>query len=69
MSFMQEISRLIQKLPEYLLYKSITHTEMAETWQLGSWRKLPIKQQPQYPDAAKLEAALEEGVFVMSEFL
>ena len=29
-------------------------------WSPSSWRALPIKQQPSYPDAVALEAALEE---------
>jgi 3-deoxy-7-phosphoheptulonate synthase len=29
-------------------------------WSLTSWRKCPIKQQPQYPDEDALEAALDE---------
>lgn len=30
-------------------------------WAPDSWRKLPIKQQPAYPDQDKLQAALNEG--------
>lgn len=29
-------------------------------WTPSSWRSLPIKQQPKYPDAERLEAALVE---------
>ena len=30
---------------------------MAKTWAPDSWRELPIKQQPAWPDQAALEAA------------
>ena len=32
---------------------------MPETWTPSGWRGLPIRQQPDYPDAAALEAALD----------
>ena len=32
---------------------------MPGTWNPGRWRGLPIKQQPQWPDAAELASAEE----------
>ena len=31
-----------------------------ESWRIDSWRSFPIKQQPQYPDQAKLKAVIDD---------
>jgi hypothetical protein len=40
----------------------ITNTppSTASHWSPSSWRNFPIKQQPEYPDQQKLEAALQK---------